>query len=122
MYSRYIKFVNTLCSTERRCVKSLFEYVHGDVRSQVGGNLRQILLDSDLTVVPGVTRPSELNNYCVYPIPEDEAYRLPLLKSLLEIKNDNWSIIFNEENGGEEHDEELDDNDIVIMINDVCSS
>ncbi len=122
MYARYIKFVNTLYSTKRQCVKSLFEYVRGDVRSLVGGNLRQILLDCDVTVVPGVTRPSELSNYNVYPIPEDEAYRLPLLKLLMEIRNDNWTVIFNEENEGDEPDDEMDDNDIVIMINDVCSS
>ena len=122
MFSRYIKFVNTLCATERRCVKSLFEYVRGDVRSLVGGNLRQILLETQVLVVPGVTRPSELNNYCVYPVPEDEAYRLPLLQSLLEIRNDNWAVIFNEENGGDEHDDELEENDIITMINDVCSS
>ena len=117
-----LKFVNTLCATERRCVKSLFEYVRGDVRSLVGGNLRQILLETQVLVVPGVTRPSELNNYCVYPVPEDEAYRLPLLQSLLEIRNDNWAVIFNEENGGDEHDDELEENDIITMINDVCSS
>ena len=91
------------------------------MRSQVGGNLRKIFLDSDVQIVPGVTRPSDLNNYCVYPVPEDEAYRLPLLQSLLEIRNENWAVIFNEENG-DEHDDELEENDIITMINDVCSS
>ena len=86
----------------------LVEYVRGDVRSQVGGNLRKIRAGGNKT--------------CVYQIPEDEAYRLPLLKSLIEIRNDNWSVIFNEEKGGEERDEEFEDNDIITMINDVCSS
>ena len=58
----------------------------------------------------------------MYPVPEEEAYRLPLLQSLLEIRNDNWAVIFNEENGGDEHDDELEENDIITMINDVCSS
>ena len=44
------------------------------------------------------------------------------MKSLMEIKDDNWTVIFYEENEGEEQDEELNGNDIVIMINDVCSS
>ena len=32
-----------------------------------------------------------------------------------------WAVIFNEENG-DEHDDELEENDIITMINDVCSS
>ena len=60
-----LKFVNTLCATERRCVKSLFEYVRGDVRSLVGCNLRQIFLETQVLVIPGVTRPSKLINYCM---------------------------------------------------------
>ena len=44
------------------------------------------------------------------------------MQSLLEIRNDNWAVIFNEENGGDEHDDELEENDIITMINDVCTS
>ena len=124
IYSRYIKFVNTLQSTERQCVKSLFEYVRGDVRSLVGGNLRQIFLDSGVLVEPGATRPSALSQYCVYQVPEGEEFRLPLLVSLLQIRSDNWSVIFNKESGGDyrDDDDEIEDNDIVMMINEVCSS
>ena len=71
---------------------------------------------------PGVTRPSALNQYCVYPVPEGEEFRLPLLVSLLQIRSENWSVIFNEENGGEDSDDKIEENDIVTMINEVCSS
>ena len=64
----------------------------------------------------------QLNNYCVYPVSEEESYRLGILVSLLAIKtdSDNWCVLFNEENG-EGHDDELQDNDIITMINDICS-
>ena len=64
-----------------------------DVRSQVGGNLRTILIQTGVLVVPGRTRPADLNNYRVYTVPEGEEYRIPLLHSLIDIREDNWSIL-----------------------------
>ena len=41
-----------------------------------------------------------------------------MLQSLLEIRDDNWEIIFNEER----EDNELDDDDIQMMIEEVCTT
>ena len=95
IYKRYVKFVNTLVNSSRDCVRFLFKYVCGDVRSQVGGNLAKIRNDTGLLVTPGHTSPDVLRNYRVYSAPDGQEYRLPLLVSLMEIRIDNWSIIFN---------------------------
>ena len=55
----------------------------------------------------------------MYSAPVGEEYRLPLLVSLLEIRGDHWSIIFNEES---DEPEEANENDLLMMINEVCSS
>ena len=119
IYSRYVKFVNTLANSSRDCVRFLFNYVSGDVRSQVGGNLKKLTRDTGIPVTPGNTSPKVLNNYRVYSAPVGEEYRLPLLVSLLEIRGDHWSIIFNEES---DEPEEANENDLLMMINEVCSS
>ena len=119
IYSRYIKFVNTLANNSRECVRSLFRYVIDDVRSQVGSNLRKIFIDSGLLIVPGQTMPSALSNYTVYPAPEGEEYRIPLIQSLREILCDNWTIIFNEEDGDVE---QMEANEIQMMIDELCSN
>ena len=120
IYSRYIKFVNSLVSTERQCVRFLYKYVCGDVRSQVGANMRRIQLDTNVPVIPGVTRPADLRNYRVYNIPDGDEHKMEILHSLIAIREDHFTVLFNEENG--EEAEELSENDILLMISDVCTS
>ena len=119
IYSRYIKFVNTLATTHRDNVRSLFNIVSGDVRSQVGSNLRKLQNDTGITILPGSTRPSILNNYRVYTTPVDQEHILPLLSSLLEIRQSNWEVLFCEENGDFET---LEENDVQFMIEELCTN
>ena len=75
-----------LATTDRDNVRSIFNIVSVHVRSQVGSNLRKIKLDTGVTILPGSTRPSILNNYRAYATPEHQEHILPLLSSLLEIR------------------------------------
>ena len=68
-------------------------------------------------VTPGKTRIDKLSNYRVYTAPEDEIWKLPLMVSLLEIKCQNWEILFDDES-----DEEIKDNDLISMIDEVATS
>ena len=77
-------------------------------------------LPPGVLIVPGVTKPHDLRHYVVYPAPEHEEWRIELLQCLLEIKEDSWTVIFNEEGGDEV--ELLGDNDIELMIIEACSS
>ena len=116
---RFIKFVNSLFNTKRSIVKSLFMAVHSDVRSHIGENMRRVLTDTRTQIVPGRTKQSDLQNYTVYQVPEEELWRLSILESLMEIRSDNWSVIFNEE---EEEEDDLEENDIEAMIYEACTT
>ena len=69
------------------------------------------LLDTNVTVVPGVTRAYDLFNYRVYETPAEEQWRLGLLVSLLR-----GLQMFDEENGQRSEDK------TTAMISDVCTS
>ena len=47
-------------------LRSLLRFVKDDVRSGTGGNLKKILLDTKVLVVPGQTHKFELRNFRVY--------------------------------------------------------
>ena len=116
IYKRFVKFVQTLVNNKRQSLKTLFKYAYEDVRSLIGGNLRKIQLVTGIKIVPGVTAPVQLRNCRIYKAPEGEEWRLPLLQSLLEIRSENWEILFNEELENYEGD------DISTMIEEVCST
>ena len=44
-----------------------------DVQSNTGSNLRRILLDTGIKIIPGSTAHSELNDVNIYEIPAGEA-------------------------------------------------
>ena len=115
IFKRFVKFVAGLESNMRQSIRSLLSTVRGDVRSLTGGNLRMIQLT---TGIPISLVTSQLRNCRVYQAPEGEEWRLPMLQSLLEIRDDNWEIIFNEEI----EDSEMDDEDIQMMIAEVCTT
>ena len=119
IYSRFVKFVNSLYNNKRIIVKSLFDSVSHDVRSQVGANMKKVLIDTGIPIIPGWTRPSDLQHYQVYKVPVGQEWRLGLLESLLELRGDNWAVLFNEE---EEDEEEIEENDLKMMIVEVCTT
>ena len=105
IYKRYIKFLSSLHNNRRPELRALLNLVKNNCNSITGGNIRKVLIDTGLYIVPGVTKGQALNNYRVYETPEGQEWRLPLLTSLLELRDSRW---------------ELDD--FSVMINDVCVS
>ena len=65
----------------------------------------KILLDTNVTVVPGVTRAHDLSGYRVHETPVEENWRLGLLVSLLEVRDARWSVMFDKEDGQRIEDE-----------------
>ena len=91
-------------------------------RPQTRANKRRVPQLSALDptqIVPGRTKQSDLQHYTVYQVPEEELWRLSILESLMEIRSDNWSVIFNEE---EEEEDDLGENDIEAMIYEACTT
>ena len=54
-------------------------------RDITGANLRDILQNTGIKVIPGVTPSFQLKEFAVYCPPEEEEWKLPLLESLIEI-------------------------------------
>ena len=51
----------------------------------------------------------------LYRVVEEQEWKLPLLHSLLEVRDDQWEIRF-----GDDDVEQLQDDDINDMIHDIC--
>ena len=89
----------------------------GDVRSLIGANCRQILMDTAVVVTPGKTRLDKLRSYRVYSAPDGHEWKLPLLVSLLAIRDENWEVLFD----GDDEDE-IQENDIQTLIDEVTTN
>ena len=114
IYKRYVKFLSSLESNRRPELRALLSIVKNNCRSITGGNLRKILIDSGVKIEPGVTQIQSLNSYTVYETPEGQEWRLPLLTSLLELRDSRWELQYDEEC------DKMTEDDISVMINNVC--
>ena len=85
------------------------------MRSVTGANLRHIAIETNESFIPGITKRIDLTNYMVYKLPEGEEWRIPFLLSLMQLRNENWVVTFDEEKTSLETDE------IQTMINTVCT-
>ena len=63
----------------------------------------------------GVTSPQEIGDWRVYKPEVGEEWRFPLVVSLLEIRDKNWELKFNEEK------ETLEDQEIQTILNDIST-
>ena len=81
IYQRYLKFLKSVATNRRPALVSLLKEVQNSCLSLVGNNLRRILLDSGVQVIPGVTMRHELAIDTVYETPAKEGWRLGRLKS-----------------------------------------
>ena len=116
--SRYITFVGSLVNHKSAAIRSLFSKISSNVLTTIGANLRLIQLETGVPVIPGVTKSWEIKHHRVYSKSETEAWKIKLLQSLLEIRDQRWQILFDEEepSGG------LSNDDIIFMIRDVAIS
>ena len=115
LYSRYAKFLKSVANNRRPALRGLLNTAVGSCQSVVGGNIRTVLVDTNIKIVPGVTTPAAFKNYQVYETPPGSEWKLPLLVSLLEMKDSRWSVTFDEETGSC-----IGDDEITTMIDNVC--
>ena len=115
IFKRYIRFVSSLAKNKRPSIRALFKHVAKSVNSFTGSNLRHIMLETGVSISPGITTPHALKSHRVYNVPVHEEWRVSLLKSLLELRKDHWEVLFDEEEG-------LMPSEVQTMIEDVCKS
>ena len=112
IYSRFIKYLKVLSQNRKPFIRTLFNLVSKDAKSLTGSNVRKILLQTDQD-------PLSLDRYCirswrVYP-PKD-GWSVPLLRSLMNLRDDEWVLVFDEE----EEDGRLQTEDLSFMIDTIC--
>ena len=89
IYKKYVNFLRSIETNRRKSLAHLLKIVQNTCMSVTGANLRKILLDSGVYVIPGQTTGFELNSYMVYKIPVGQEWRIPLLISILDIRDSN---------------------------------
>ena len=112
IYSRFVKYLSVLKKNKRLFIRTLFSIATGDVKTPTGSNVRKILLDTGLD--PRCVSRHQLSGWRVYQ-PAD-TWRVPLLVSLLELRNDNWIVNFDIE----DEEDTFNDQEIDFMVEAVC--
>ena len=87
--SRLVKFDATLMSSGKSSVKFLAWLCHGDHRTVLGKNMGSICRELSSYAVTAVDVKKQME---YFPVPEDETWRIPIIKELLEIKSGNANI------------------------------
>ena len=116
MYSKYVTFIENLSSCEKPQVRALLEIVKTDQRYTTGSNIRDILMETGIQISPRNTDKTKLQSFTVYDIPDEAKWKIPLLKSLIEIRDQRWEILFNEE----ENELRISNDNVTAMIDQLC--
>ena len=116
IYKRFISFLSSVATNRRRALSSLLDSVKSSCLSLTGANIRQVLLHTGISVEPGVTNGAVLNNFRLYETPVNQEWKFGLLKSLLAIRDEEWSLEFDEET------EQFASKEINDLIVNVCEN
>ena len=99
-------------------VRSLFQLISKDIRSVPASNIRYISEQTSTFINPGKTLKSSIKEYKAYEVPEGQQWKIGLLSSLIQIREGQQNISFDEENGLTS----FPDEEINRMIDDICTS
>ena len=117
LFGRFVKFLNSILKSRKPALKFLLSLSASDVRSQTGSNLRSIQVQTGLQVTPGVSKAAPIKKYRMFPVPDGQMWKIPLLHSLLSVRSEVFEIPFDDD------DEETDDNDIAnTILENICTS
>ena len=108
LFTRFIKFLNSIYKTNKPAVKFLLSVTASDVRSVTGSNLRSILVNTGVQVIPGTTKAYSIKKQRLFKVPEPEKWKVPLLHSLLAVRAGEFEISFDDENIDGDYDENFD--------------
>ena len=115
--ARFVKFVNAIKKSTKPAIKYLLSVSASDVRSLTGSNMRSILRNTGVQVMPGVTHAAMVKKKPLFKPPEEQMWKIPLLHSLLAVKAEEFEICFDDD------DEEVEEHDVAndILLNICCS-
>ena len=118
MYSRFAAFIASLEKCEKPQVRALLEHVKNDSQQTTGSNIRSILMDTGIKVSTGHSNKHLLKQFSAYPVPEESKWKIKFVESLIEIRDQRWEVLFDEEEDGGK----LSENEVTTMIDRWCIS
>ena len=72
IFSRYIKFIDSLVNNKRPTIRSLFKIVSKSVLSVTGSNMRYIMMKTHVPVIAGNTKPQAIKTNRLYRVHHQE--------------------------------------------------
>ena len=117
LFTRFLKFINSIHKSSKPAVKFLYSMVASDVRSVTGSNLRSIMLHTGIQSVPGTMQGYLIKKQRRFKVPELEEWKVPLLHSLLQVRAGDFEIKWD--------DDAADDEDVHVpcdILANICTS
>jgi hypothetical protein len=93
IYSRFSKYMMMVKKNKRPFLRDLYGIVKDDIRTTSGSNIRTILLSTGFD--PRCMDKNKINGWFAYPL--QDTWTLPLLISLIELRSENWQVLFDDE-------------------------
>ena len=86
LMQRFIGFTEKLSSSRKAVLRNAFNRFKMDCRCTTGANLRAIMLECDKNAINSLSK-TAIRRVEFHPAPEDEEWRIPLIKELLDIRD-----------------------------------
>ena len=111
--SRFLKYIKSLAKNKMDSVRCLYKICKDDIRTTTGSNIRTILLETQKD--PRKLNVHALKKWRVYKVQDD--WTVPLLRNLMQVRGDNWEVVYDAEN-----DVTAEDDDINFIIEAICTA
>ena len=110
MIKNFLRFCELILKSKKEALKSVFQTVSRNVHSQTGKNLRKIMLLMNKASISDLKSSDVKETFQYKAVPDDQAWRIPILKELIEVKAGNTVI------------EGFTNEEILEMLEHVCVS
>ena len=108
--SRYTTFVKSLTNSKKLTVRFLARLFQDDLRTVMGQTLRSLVDQCGLNDVEDLSASTVKKNYNVFPMPDAEQWRAPMLRELISSRDGQLVI------------ENVNDEEIKDLIDHLCVS
>ena len=111
--SRFLKYVKSVAKNKRDSVRCLYNICKDDIKTTTGSNIRTVLLETQKD--PRKLDVHVLKKWRIYEVQDD--WTVPLLRNLLQVRGDDWEVVYDVEN-----DVTAEDDDINFIIEAICTA
>ena len=88
---RYATFIAAIEASKKRSLKRLLKLSKTDARTTTGRNLRYLMIALGKNLVETI-REEDIDTMEYHTIPEDETWRIDLLKEIIEVKENEYEV------------------------------